>query len=136
MQQEALALLEKGKYVFLATCDGDQPRVRPFGFMGGQHDGKLWFCTATNKDVYAQLRRNPKLELAVTTTPDMLTLRIAGVAVFEDNREVKEAVLKKSELVRSIYKTADNPVFAVFFIDQGTGSITDMQGNPPKQFTL
>ena len=134
--QEALDMLTKGKFVFLATCDGDQPHVRPFGFMGDHHDGKLWFCTSTTKDVYAQLAANPKLELAVTTTPDMLTLRLKGKAVFEDNRAVKEAILQKSDLVRSIYKTADNPVFAVFYLANGEGTITDMAGNPPRQFTF
>lgn len=134
--QEALDLLEKGKFVFLATCEGDQPRVRPFGYMGVQHDGKLWFCTATNKAVYAQLAKNPKVEMAVTTTPDMLTLRITGRAVFEDQKAVKEAIMEKSAVVRSIYKTPDNPVFAVFYLADGEGTITDMTGNPPKRCSL
>lgn len=135
MLQEALAMLEKGKFVFLATSDGGEPRVRPFGFMG-ERDGKLWFCTATNKDVYAQLTRNPKVELAVTTTPEMLTLRIRGQVAFEDNRAVKEDIMEKSAVVRSIYKTADNPVFTVFNIAHGEGTIADMTANPPKRFTF
>lgn len=135
MQQHALAMLEKGKFVFLATCEDGKPHVRPFGFMG-EHEGKLWFCTATNKAVYAQLARNPNVELAVTTVPDMLTLRIQGQAAFADNRAVKEAIMQRSEVVRSIYKSADNPVFVVFSIEHGEGTITDMKGNPPEHFTL
>jgi len=135
MLQEALAMLEKGKFVFLATCDGGKPHVRPFGFMG-QHEGKLWFCTATNKAVYTQLSHNPNVELAVTTVPDMLTLRIEGQAAFEDNKAVKKAILEKSDVVRSLYKTPDNPIFVVFSIAHGEGTITDMKGNPPKHFTL
>lgn len=42
---------------FFATCEGDQPRVRPFSF-AAEDGGKLWFCTATNKDVYVQLEAN------------------------------------------------------------------------------
>ena len=38
---------------YLATCEGDQPHVRPFSFVM-REDDKLWFCTATNKDVYEQ----------------------------------------------------------------------------------
>lgn len=135
MDQEALAMLEKGKFVFLATCEDGKPHVRPFGVMG-EFEGKLWFCTATNKAVYKQLAQNPNLELAVTTVPDMLTLRIAGQAAFENNMAVKEAIMRKSDVVRSIYKTADNPVFSVFFIANGQGTITDMKGNPPRRFTL
>lgn len=48
---------------YLATCEGDQPRVRPFSF-AAIDGGKLWFCTATNKDVYHQLKANPKFELS------------------------------------------------------------------------
>ena len=48
---------------YLATCEGDQPRVRPFSFVMREGD-TLWFCTATNKDVYHQLQQNPKFELS------------------------------------------------------------------------
>ena len=48
---------------YLATCEGDQPHVRPFSFAAEQ-DGKIWFCTATTKDVYRELEANPKFELS------------------------------------------------------------------------
>lgn len=47
---------------YLATCESDQPHVRPFSFAAEQ-DGRIWFCTATTKDVYRELTNNPKLEL-------------------------------------------------------------------------
>ena len=47
---------------YLATCEGDQPHVRPFSFAAVQ-DGRIWFCTATTKDVYRELEANPKFEL-------------------------------------------------------------------------
>ena len=47
---------------YLATCEGDQPHVRPFSFAAVQ-DGRIWFCTATTKDVYRELELNPKFEL-------------------------------------------------------------------------
>ena len=46
---------------YLATCDGDQPHVRPFSFAAEQ-DGHIWFCTATTKDVYRELQANPKFD--------------------------------------------------------------------------
>ena len=46
---------------YLATCEGDQPHVRPFSFAAVQ-DGRIWFCTATTKDVYRELELNPKFE--------------------------------------------------------------------------
>ena len=47
---------------YLATCEGDQPHVRPFSFAAEQ-DGRIWFATATTKDVYRELEANPKFEL-------------------------------------------------------------------------
>lgn len=47
---------------YLATCEGDQPHVRPFSF-AALEGGRLWFCTATTKDVYRELQANPKFEL-------------------------------------------------------------------------
>lgn len=47
---------------YLATCEEDQPHVRPFSFAAEQ-DGRIWFCTATTKDVYRELQANPRFEL-------------------------------------------------------------------------
>ena len=47
---------------YLATCEGSQPHVRPFSFAAVQ-DGRIWFCTATTKDVYRELEANPRFEL-------------------------------------------------------------------------
>ena len=47
---------------YLATVEDDQPHVRPFSFAAAQ-DERIWFCTATTKDVYQELERNPKFEL-------------------------------------------------------------------------
>lgn len=47
---------------YLATCEGDQPHVRPFSF-AALEGGRIWFCTATTKDVYRELVANPKFEL-------------------------------------------------------------------------
>ena len=47
---------------YLATVEEDQPHVRPFSFAAAQDD-RIWFCTATTKDVYRELEKNPKFEL-------------------------------------------------------------------------
>ena len=46
---------------YLATSVDDQPHVRPFSFAAEQ-DGKIWFCTATTKDVWEELLANPRFE--------------------------------------------------------------------------
>ena len=67
---------------FFATCEGDQPRVRPFSF-AAEDGGKLWFCTATNKDVYVQLEANPKFE-ASGWHPGQPWIVVTGEADLED----------------------------------------------------
>lgn len=48
---------------YLATCEGDQPHVRPFSFVAG-FDGRIWFCTGKQKDVFLELQKNPRLEVS------------------------------------------------------------------------
>ena len=118
---------------FLATTGLDgKPKVRPFQFMF-ERDGKLWFCTNNRKDVYAQLQRNPWLELCVMGA-DFAWLRLSGRAVFEDNRAIKDAVLAHSGLVKNLYGTADNPIFEVFQLADVHAVIADFSGNPPREY--
>ena len=55
---------------YLATSVGDQPHVRPFSFAAEQ-DGKIWFCTATTKDVWDELVANPKFEASERAWRDL-----------------------------------------------------------------
>lgn len=48
---------------YLATCEGDQPHVRPFSFVAG-FDNRIWFCTGKQKDVFRDLEKNPRLEVS------------------------------------------------------------------------
>lgn len=60
--QKVLEYLTSVPAWYLATSEGDQPHVRPFSF-AAEHEGRIWFCTATTKDVYRELCANPKFEL-------------------------------------------------------------------------
>lgn len=130
MDTQALKILENNRSGYLATVEGDKPRVRPFEF---QFDdgGKLWFCTGNKKDVYTQLRKKPSFEFS-TTSPEMVTVRVGGEAVFSDDMRIKERIITENKLVGSIYKSADNPVFSVFCIEHGRIIVSDFSGNPPK----
>jgi uncharacterized pyridoxamine 5'-phosphate oxidase family protein len=56
---EVLQFLEDNPVFYIATVDGDTPKVRPFGFVM-EYDGKLCFCTSNQKNVYRQLKGCPK----------------------------------------------------------------------------
>lgn len=86
--------LKDAHFFYIATCEGDQPRVRPFGFVMKFH-GKLWFSVLEGKQVYEQMLRNPKVELCIIGK-DHTWLRLAGTAVF-DETEAAEAEKARSE---------------------------------------
>jgi len=127
---EIIKLFKENGFGFLATVDNGKPRVRPFRFMTWD-GGKLYFCTNSTKKVYKQLIELPYIEYS-TTSKDMVTGRISGKVVFSDDKEKKELVLNSSELVKNIYKSSDNPIFKIFYIEHGTATISDLTGENSK----
>jgi uncharacterized pyridoxamine 5'-phosphate oxidase family protein len=132
MMNELFELLEGSPVGALATTEGGVPRVRPFQFMF-EEDGKLWFCTSSKKPVYAQLKARSEVEFLATKGDSWA--RISGLARFHDDREAKERILAQSDLVRSVYKEASNPVFEVFAIEDWKATVSDFSGKPPRAFT-
>lgn len=132
--KEIVAILEKNPIVYIATVDGDQPRVRPFQFQL-ERDGKLWFVTANNKDVCAQLRKNPKIEFS-TCLPDMTTLRVRGSVTLDDSLAIKQWVMDNRPMIKGIYGSADNPIFAAFCLEHGQAVIFDFSGQPPREYSF
>ena len=74
--QEILRFLKDNAPFYLATVDGDKPKVRPFGFVM-EHENKLWFCTNNQKNVYKQMQANPYIEISATA-PDKTWIRLRG----------------------------------------------------------
>lgn len=131
---EVVKFLTDNPVQVLATVGRDgKAKARPFMFCFEQ-DGKLWFCTNNQKDVYKDIRENPYIEISVSS-PEYAWIRLNGKAVFENNMSVKEDCMK-NPIVLVQYKTADNPIFEVFYLADAQAVIADFSGNPPKKFTL
>lgn len=131
--KEIIRFLSENPVQFLATVGLDgKPKVRPFQFMLEQNN-KLWFCTGNQKEVYAELMKQPYIELSVSNKKDAW-LRLSAKVVFEDNRLVKDLIIEHSPLVKSIYKSGDNPIFEVFYLVDGQACISDFSGQPPQKF--
>ena len=103
-------LKEAGTY-YLATVDGDQPRVRPFG-TAHVFEGKLYFQTGLVKDVAKQMAANPKVEICAFK--DGKWLRIAGELV-NDDRDVKVAMLEKMPSLKAMYAPDDGNMQMLYF---------------------
>ncbi|MBP2643255.1 MAG: pyridoxamine 5-phosphate oxidase-related, FMN-binding protein [Firmicutes bacterium] len=114
----------------LATVENGKPKVRPFQFMF-EENGKFVFCSNNTKDVSKQLKANPYVEFS-SSSPNFAWIRLSGKVEFSNDLKLKEKVLETSGLVKSLYKTADNPIFEIFYIEHGTAILADFSGQPPK----
>ena len=56
--------------------------------------------------------------------------------VFENNMAIKNRMMEENEVVRSIYRTADNPVFEVFYLAEAIASVSNLTGSPVKNYHL
>jgi len=110
-------LNETGTF-FLASCDGDQPKVRPLG-LHMEMDGKVLFGIGDFKDVYKQLIANPKVEIAACRK-DGHWLRYTGKAVFETDPKYAEAALEASPGLKNIYNETTGNKMMIFHLEDAT----------------
>lgn len=103
---------------YFATSVDIQPHVRPFSF-AALEDGKLWFCTATTKDVWEELVQNPLFE-ATAWWPGhgWLILRGRAGLTGQPSTTVREAGWRHLEGLGEHYDGADDPVLAFFSAEE------------------
>lgn len=116
--QEVQAYLKECGAFFIATVDGDQPRVRPFG-VSEIIDGRLYIMTGKVKDVYKQMDKNGKFEICALKPSGSEWIRLSGTLVNDETLSVKEEFLNRNEGLKSMYK-ADDDNMAVLYITQAT----------------
>ena len=97
--------LKKVKVFYVATIEGDQPRIRPFSSVA-EFEGEGYICSGNFKEVYKQIKSNPKVELC-GMYDNVSWLRVSATLI-EDNRiEVQQAVLDDSTGPSQLYKAGD-----------------------------
>ena len=106
--------LDEAHTYYLATVEGDQPRVRPFG-TALIYDGKLYIQTGKVKPVSKQLAVNPKAEICAFK--DGKWLRVAGELINDDNRDVMVAMLEKMPSLKAMYSPDDGNMQMLYFKD-------------------
>jgi uncharacterized pyridoxamine 5'-phosphate oxidase family protein len=127
--------LIKSQVQCLATIGlDDKPKVRPFQFMR-EEGGRLYFCTSNQKPVFKEMQKHPHVEFCASG-PNFSWLRLNGKVVFSKDLALKARIQDASPLVKSIYKTPDNPSFEAFYLDDAVATIADFSGNPPQTFRL
>ena len=132
---EVIQFLNENPVQYFATVGLDgRPKVRPFQFMLEQ-DGKLYFCTNNTKEVYKEMQNTPYVEI-VTSSSTFAWMRLSWKVTFSNDLEIKNVIIEASPLVKSLYQTAENPIFEIFYLDEANAVIADFSGNPPKTYVL
>ena len=111
MQRVEKFLNEAGVY-YLATVEGDQPRVRPFG-TAHIFEGKLYIQTGKGKDVSKQIAANPKVELCAFKGDTWL--RVAGELAEDDRLEAKQSMLSAYPSLKKMYSAEDANTQVLYF---------------------
>lgn len=112
--ERVCAFLDEAKTYYLATAEGDQPRVRPFG-TALVYEGKLYIQTGKVKPVSKQLAANPKAEICAFDKGRWV--RVSGKLINDDRREAKVAMLEKYPNLRRMYDPDDDNTQVLFFED-------------------
>ena len=131
MKEVVSILNDKSAFGYLATVDDGKPRVRPWGFMF-EENGRLYFATASNKDVYKQLTIVPYIEYS-KTTQNMVWIRVSGEIKFDDDIIKKERIFKLEPMLKKLYQSPHNPIFKIFYLEHGKATI-DNFSNPQRSF--
>lgn len=116
---------EAGVY-YLATVEGDQPRVRPFGTIH-IFEGKLYIQTGKVKAVSKQIHANPKVELSAFKDGEWL--RVAAELVEDDRREAKQSMLDAYPSLAYMY-SADDDNTEVFYLKNAVATFSSFTKEP------
>ena len=122
-------LTEAGMF-FIATNDGAQPKLRPFG-SHIEMDGKVMFAVGDFKAVYRQMLANPLCEI-VACKPDGVWLRYTGKIVFDDDPKYTEAMYATSPLLKQIYNEQTGFKMKIFHLEDATAFIMPPVGEPER----
>ena len=118
-------LKQSGTY-YLATVEGDQPRVRPFG-TAHLFEGKLYIQTGKSKDVSKQIAANPKAEICAFHKG--VWLRVAATLVNDDRLEAKRDLLDAYPALQKMYSAEDDNT-QVLYLQDATATFSSFTAAP------
>ncbi len=125
--KQVCEFLKNAETYYLATVDGDQPRVRPFGTIHIFED-KLYIETGKGKDVAKQILSNGKVEISAMYKGEWI--RVAGTLVLDERVEAQESMLDAYPELRNMYTTGPEGNTAVFYFKDATATICSFANEP------
>lgn len=110
--EEVYEFLKRCGTFYIATEEGNQPRVRPFGVVN-IFEGKLYIQTGKCKNVSKQMQINPNVEICGFV--DGRWIRLEGRVVRDDRREAKVSMLDANPVLKNMYSAADDNTEVLYF---------------------
>lgn len=128
---EVLEYLKSCGTFYLATNEGEQPHVRPFGAVC-EFENKLYIITNNQKDVYRQIKENARVEICGMSGGTWI--RIKGELDEDLRRDARIAMMESNKSLSNMYNVDDN-LMTVFYFKHGTATISSFT-EPPKTITF
>lgn len=110
--KEVYEFLKKVGTFYIATIDGDKPRVRPFGVVNIFED-KLYIQTGKVKNVSKQMQINPNVEICAFN--GQVWVRLEGKVVRDDRIEAKSSMLDSNPMLKNMYSAEDDNTEVLYF---------------------
>ncbi|MCH5287509.1 MAG: pyridoxamine 5'-phosphate oxidase family protein [Christensenellaceae bacterium] len=123
---EVYEFLKKCGTYYLATAEGDQPRVRPFVTID-LFEGRLYIQTGRVKPVANQMKKNPKVELCAMNGGEWI--RVTAEAVLDERVEAQEHMLAAYPSLQAMYRPGDGNT-EVYWLRNGTAQICSFAAEP------
>ena len=125
---EVCSFLKHCGVYYLATAEGDQPRVRPFG-TAVIYENRLYIQTGKRKNVAKQMMANPKVEICAYDQSSGKWLRIEATVVPDERIEAKEFMLDQYPSLKRMYSATDDNTF-VLYLSDATATFYGFAGEP------
>jgi uncharacterized pyridoxamine 5'-phosphate oxidase family protein len=127
--QEVMDFVKENRVCAMATIEGDQPRVRSMMLIECDPEEGFVFATASTRDLYKQLKAQPKVEACFFEPKLNKMLRVSGEVEFFDDEEVKRKVVADSPCLSPLVKAATNPILTLFRITEGEAYFWTIENN-------
>jgi pyridoxamine 5'-phosphate oxidase len=120
--QDCIKFANEHHDCYLATVEGDQPRVRPMGMWFADETG-FYFESKSTKALCKQMKSNPKVEMAFYAPeekPMGRVMRISGKVEFIEDTALRTKALKERRMIKAMgIKSPEDPLLAVFRVRTG-----------------
>jgi pyridoxamine 5'-phosphate oxidase len=127
--QDCIKFANENPVCYLATIDGDQPRVRGLLMCFADEEG-FYFATLSPKEVVKQLKANPKVELCFYNNPEQLMdakqMRVTGAIEWVDDKALHERICKERAFLADITGQPIEPVVELFRVHSGVAHFWTM----------